>query len=68
MRFVLAVPQGHREGNVNPLQYSCPENPMDGRAWQATILGIAKGRARLSDFSFTFKDTDKKIRPVRWVL
>ena len=26
-----------REGNGNPLQYSCPENPMDGRAWWATV-------------------------------
>ena len=26
-----------REGNGNPLQYSCLENPMDGGAWQATV-------------------------------
>ena len=25
------------EGNGNPLQYSCPENPMDRRAWRATV-------------------------------
>ena len=25
------------EGNVNPLQYSCLENPMDSRAWRATV-------------------------------
>ena len=30
------------EGNGNPLQYSCLENPMDGRAWWATIHGVAK--------------------------
>ena len=30
------------EGNGNPLQYSCLENPMDGGAWQATVHGIAK--------------------------
>ena len=29
------------EGNGNPLQYSCLENPMDGGAWQATIHGVA---------------------------
>ena len=28
------------EGNGNPLQYSCPENPMDGGAWQATVPGV----------------------------
>ena len=37
------------EGNDNPLQYSCPENPMDGGAWQATVHGVAKSWTRLSD-------------------
>ena len=41
------------EGNGNPLQYSCLENPMDGRAWWATVHGVAKSWARLSDFTFT---------------
>ena len=30
------------EGNGNPLQYSCLENPMDGGAWQATVHGVTK--------------------------
>ena len=30
------------EGNGNPLQYSCPENPMDIRAWRAAVHGVAK--------------------------
>ena len=30
------------EGNGNPLQYSCLENPMDRGAWQATVCGTAK--------------------------
>ena len=30
------------EGNGAPLQYCCPENPMDGRAWQAAVHGVAK--------------------------
>ena len=30
------------EGNGYPLQYSCLENPMDRRAWQATVHGVAK--------------------------
>ena len=29
-------------GNVNPLQCSCLENPMDGGAWQVTVHGVAK--------------------------
>ena len=40
------------EGNGTQLQYSCPENPMDGGAWWATVH--AKGWTRLSDFTFTF--------------
>ena len=31
-----------REGNGNPLQYSCLENPMDGEAWRATVHGGLK--------------------------
>ena len=42
------------EGNGTPLQYSCLENPMDGGAWKAAVHGIAKSRAQLSDFTFTF--------------
>ena len=42
------------EGNGNPLQYSCLENPMDGGAWWAAVHGVAKSRTRLSDFTFTF--------------
>ena len=42
------------EGNGNPLQYSCLENPMDRGAWQATVHRVAKSRTRLSDFTFTY--------------
>ena len=37
------------EGNGNPLQYSCPENCMDRRAWQATVLGVARSWTQLSN-------------------
>ena len=39
------------EGNGNPLQYSCLENPMDQGAWWATVHGVAKNQTRLSDFT-----------------
>ena len=42
------------EGNGNPLQYSCLENPMDAGAWWAIVHGVAKSRTRLSNFTFTF--------------
>ena len=37
------------EGNGNPLQYSCLENPMDRGPWRATVYGVAKRWTRLSD-------------------
>ena len=39
-------------GNGAPLQYSCLENPMDGGAWWATVHGVTKSQAWLSDFTF----------------
>ena len=41
-----------REGNGNPLQYSCQENPTDGGAWWATVHGVAKSRTQLSNAVF----------------
>ena len=32
------------EGNGNPRQYPCLENPMDGGAWYATVYGVAKSQ------------------------
>ena len=37
------------EGNGNPLQYSCLENPMDRGAWGATAHAITKSQMLLSD-------------------
>ena len=42
------------EGNGNPLQYSCLQNPRDGGAWWAAIYGVAQSQTRLSNFTFTF--------------
>ena len=36
-------------GNGNPLQYSCLKHSMDRGAWWATVHGVAKSQARLSD-------------------
>ena len=36
-------------GNGNPLQYSCLENPTDRGAWWATVYGVTKNWARLSN-------------------
>ena len=49
------------EGNGNPLQCSCLENPRDGGAWWADVCGVAQSRTRLkwlsdsdSNVSFTY--------------
>ena len=39
------------EGNGNPLQYSCPENPMDGQACWAAIYGVTQSQTRLKRLS-----------------
>ena len=39
------------EGNGNPLQCSCLENPRDRGAWWAAIYGVAQGRTRLNRLS-----------------
>ena len=37
------------EGNGNPLQCSCLENPRDGEAWWAAISGVTQSRTRLTE-------------------
>src|SRR5574340_898736 len=39
------------EGNGNPLQCSCLENPRDGEAWWAAVSGVAQSRTRLKRLS-----------------
>ena len=43
------------EGNGNPLQCSCLENPRDGRAWWAAVYGVAQSRTRLKRLSSSSK-------------
>ena len=40
-----------REGNGNPLRYSCLENPVDRGAWWAAVHGVAQCRTRLKRLS-----------------
>ena len=39
------------EGNGNPLQHSCLENPRDGGAWWAAIYGVVQSRTKLNNFT-----------------
>ena len=53
-RDACAIPRSGRfpgEGNGNPLQYSCLENPMGRGAWQATAHRVAKSQTPLKQLS-----------------
>ena len=47
IHFVLQVRVGAGEGNGNPLQCLCLENPRDGGAWWGATYGVAQSRTRL---------------------
>ena len=47
--LILGWGRSPGEGNGNPLQYSCLENPMDRGAWGATVHGVTESQTRLSD-------------------
>jgi len=46
------------EGNGNPLQCSCLENPRDGGAWWASVYGVAQSRTRLKQLSVSSSSND----------
>ena len=51
------------EGNGDPLQCSCLENPRDGEAWWAAIYGVAQGQTRLKRLS-----SSSSSSPTCWFL
>ena len=53
------------EGNGNPLQCSCLENPRDGGAWWAAVCGVAQSRTRLKWLSSS-SSKKENTRP-RWI-
>ena len=50
------------EGNGNPLQYSCLQNPMDRGAWWAIVHGVAKIWMRQKKLTHTFKADSFSIK------
>ena len=54
------------EGNGNPLQCSCLENPRDGIAWWAAIYGVAQSRTRLKQLSSSSKQKTDYLYYVAW--
>ena len=70
-RDMISIPGGTYpgEGNGNPLQYSCLENPMDRGAWQVTVHGIAKSQTqvkRLSTHCITTTTTGNNENSNSW--
>ena len=57
-----------REGNGNPLQCSCLENPRDGGAWWAVVSGVAQSRTRLKRLSSSSSSCCLTLSPRHWVL
>ena len=49
MNSIPGLGRSPEVGNDNPLQYSCLENSMDRRVWQATAHGVTKSRTKVSD-------------------
>ena len=58
LREVGLIPGSGRspgEGNGNPLQYTCLENPIERGAWWAAVQGVVKSRTRLSMLMFLMR-------------
>ena len=56
------------EGNGNPLQCSCLENPRDGGAWWAVVSGVAQSRTRLKRLSSSSVDTVGDVEELALIL
>ena len=54
------------EGNGNPLQCSCLENPRDGEAWWAAVYGVTQSRTRLKWLSSSSSSSSDYIRRRHW--
>ena len=52
------------EGNGNPLQYSCLENPVDRGAWWAVVHGLAQSRTRLKQLSMHVLEKEMQPTPM----
>ena len=52
------------EGNGNPLQYSCLENPVDRGAWWAAVHGVTKSQTQLKRLSMHALEKEWQPTPV----
>ena len=63
--MVLSIWEIIRDGNGNPLQCSCLENPRDGRAWWAAVYGVAQSRTRLKRLSSSSSSRSSFLHSLR---
>ena len=59
VRHDLVIKSG--EGNGNPLQYSCLDNPRDEGAWWAAVYGVAQSRTRLKRLSSSSNSHEQRL-------
>ena len=57
--FLPRIQKDTGEGNGNPLQYSCLENPVDGGAWWAAVHRVVQSQTRLKQLS---SSSNRKIQ------
>ena len=62
-RFNSWVRRSPGEGNGNPLQYSCLQNPMDREAWKSAVHGVAESQTRLKRLSAHVPGTEPRALP-----
>ena len=62
---ILGWGRSRGEGNGNPLQYSCLENPMDEGAWWATVHGVGKESNTTERLHFTSKSLQMVIAAMK---
>ena len=65
-RSIPGLGRSPGEGNGNPLQYPCLENPMDRGAWRALVLGVAGSWTWLSTHSTvaTWNEAEAGLQPI----
>ena len=51
----------HGEGNGNPLQYSCPENPIDREAWLSLVAQLVKNLPVIQETLVRFLDEEDPL-------
>ena len=63
---MLGVGRSPGEGNGNPLQFSCLENPKDRGAWQAAVHSVTKSQTQLKQLSIREITNENLLYSSRW--